>query len=146
MAGAQITEVGAVWPPSILGIRQDIRIFRTPRPGPGVAATFMYRGQLDTSPAQAGSYSIFVMGEQVGEEVVPTYADFRRGSTDGKWAPRFLGQLDWDADGSDEVALELYGDGIRGFRLLERTSEGFVTSLEVACGPTAVGSAEAGAP
>lgn len=132
MAGNIINEVGAVWPPSILGIRRDIRLFQGPA-GLGVAASFLYRDQLDTSAPPAGSWSIFVMGEERPDSVHITYGDFRRSGTDGKEAPRFLARLDWDADGEDEVALELFGDGQRSFRLLERDGDAFVDALNVRC-------------
>lgn len=132
LAGNIISEAGAVWPPSILGIRRDIRLFEG-EAGLAVAASFLYRDRLDTSPPPAGSYSIFVMGEERPDSVHSTYSDFHRSGTDGKLAPRFLGQLDWDGDGRDEVVLELLSDARRGFRLLERTDDGFVNALEVTC-------------
>jgi hypothetical protein len=133
MAGNIINEVGAVWPPSILDVRRDIRLFQGPT-GLGVAASFLYRDQLNTSAPPAGSWSIFVMGEERPDSVHMTYGDFHRSGTDGKEAPRFLARLDWDEDGEDEVALELFGDGQQSFRLLERDGDVFVDALNVRCG------------
>ncbi|MDH3222503.1 MAG: hypothetical protein OEO23_02210 [Gemmatimonadota bacterium] len=136
MAGNLINEVGAVWPPSILGIRRDIQLFRGPD-RLGVAASFLYRDRLDTSPPPAGSYSIFVMGEERPDSVHQTYGDFHRSGTDGKRAPRFLAQLDWDRDGDDEVVLEVFTEGQRGFRVLERDGDIYVDVLDVLCTPPA---------
>ncbi|MGI9626263.1 MAG: hypothetical protein ACR2QM_05460 [Longimicrobiales bacterium] len=133
MAGNLINEVGAVWPPSVLGIRRDIRLFRAEE-GLGVAASFLYRDQLDTGAPPAGSYSIFVLGEERPDSIHATYTDFHRSGTDGKLAPRLIGQLDWDGDGEDEVALALLSQGRRGFRLLDRAGDVFVDALEVGCG------------
>ena len=66
-----------------------------------------------------------------------TYTDFRRGGTAGKLAPRFLGHLDWDNDGEDEVVLELIGDGQRTFRILERTADTYQPILDTQCAPVA---------
>ena len=136
MAGNIIGEVGAVWPPSVLGIRRDIRLFRGAT-GLGVAASFLYRDRLDTSPPPAGSYSIFVLGEERSDSVHLTYGDFHRSGTDGKAAPRFLAQMDWDGDGEDEVVLEVFREGRRGFRLLERDGDEFVEAFELTCDGTA---------
>lgn len=136
MALEQISERGAVWPPSILGIRRDISLFHHTDSTTGVAATFLYRDQLNTDPAPAGSYSIFVMGEERGEGIAATYSEFQRGSTNGKLAPRFLGQLDWDQDGQQEVVLELLSEGQRTFRVLERDPDAFRSVLATTCGPS----------
>ena len=133
MAGNMINGEGAVWPPSVIGIRRDIQLFHAPD-GLGVAATFLYRDRLDTSPPPAGSYSIFVMGEERPDSVHQTYGDFHRSGTDGKQAPRFLTSLDWDQDGEDEVILQVYSDGQQGFRLLEREGDVYTDALDVACG------------
>lgn len=133
MAGNMINAEGAVWPPSVIGIRRDIQLFQGPE-GLGVAASFLYRDRLDASPPPAGSYSIFVMGEERPDSVHQTYGDFHRSGTDGKQAPRFLASLDWDRDGDDEVVLEVFTEGQRGYRLLERDGAQYADALEVTCG------------
>ncbi|NNF28801.1 MAG: hypothetical protein HKN73_16370 [Gemmatimonadetes bacterium] len=133
MAGNMINGEGAVWPPSVIGIRRDIQLFHGPD-GLGVAASFLYRDRLDASPSPAGSYSIFVMGEERPDSVHQTYGDFHRSGTDGKQAPRYLASLDWDRDGESEVVLEVFAEGQRSYRLLERDGAQYVDALDVVCG------------
>ena len=132
MAGNMINEEGAVWPPSVIRIRRDIQLLSGPE-GLGVAASFIYRDLLDLSPAAAGSYSIFVMGEERPDSVHQTYGDFHRSGTEGKQAPRYLASLDWDRDGEDEVVLEIYTEGQRNYRLLEREGAVYADALDVVC-------------
>ncbi|MEX2470666.1 MAG: hypothetical protein WEA34_00700 [Gemmatimonadota bacterium] len=136
---AALPRVGAPWPANgMLPVRRDIRAFR---PGgdatPSFAASFVVGDTLDTSGPSPTSYSLFLMADQGPQGFRETYLTYRT-AEEGKAAPRFFGHLDWDEDGSDEVLLEVFGEGRRGYVALERGADGLWTrSFGSACPHTA---------
>ena len=131
-----ITSVGALWPVSVLGIRQDVQMFRA-RPGgaPTVVATFVYADDLGVGPATRGAYSVFLVSDDDdGTGYRGTYADYRLFSRDGKGSARYFDHLDVDGDGSDEIVLEVMGEDSMWLSTLGRQGESWVEEYHDPCG------------
>lgn len=120
-----LPRVGAPWPTNgMLPVRRDIQAFRIADDDrPSFAASFVVRDALDTSAAAAGAYALFLMADQGSGTFRETFLWYRP-ANQGKAAPRYLGHLDWDRDGQDEVLLEVFGEGLRGYLALERGANG----------------------
>ena len=130
-----IPSVGALWPVSVLGIRQDVQMFRA-RPGgaPTVVATFVYADDLAVGPAALGAYSVFLASDDDGTGYRSTYVDYRLFSRDGKGAARYFDHLDVDGDGSDEVVLEVMGEESMWLAMLGRQGGSWVEEYRDPCG------------
>jgi hypothetical protein len=131
-----IPAVGALWPVSVLGIRQDVQMFRA-RPGgePTVVATFVYADELAVGPASRGAYSVFLASDDDGGGgYTGTYVDYRLFSRDGKGSPRYFDHLDVDGDGSDEMVLEVMGEDSMWLSTLGRQGEAWVEEYRDPCG------------
>ena len=139
LATAAVPQVGAPWPPSLLEIRADLKVFR-PRAGdpPVVMATFVYQDQLRLGPAPANAYSLLVLGEPVGAAAEPTYelsyVWYRPVGTEGKGSPRYFSHADWDQDGEAEVLLEVLGERERWWAALDRRGGGWEMAFQDPCG------------
>jgi hypothetical protein len=130
-----IPTVGALWPVSVLGIRQDVQMFRA-RPGgtPTVVATFAYADELSVGPAARGAYSVFLASDDDGTGYRGSYVDYRLFSRDGKGSARYFDHLDVDGDGSDEMVLEFMGENSTWLSVLGRQGESWVEKYRDPCG------------
>jgi hypothetical protein len=131
-----IPTVGALWPVSVLGIRQDVQMFRT-RPGgsPTVVATFIYADDLGVGPAATGAYSVFLASDDDdGTGYRGTYVDYRLFSRDGKGSARYFDHLDVDGDGRDEIVLEVMGEDSMWLSTLGRQGGSWVEEYRDPCG------------
>jgi hypothetical protein len=140
---AALPRVGAPWPGTgMLPVRRDIQAFRPlGDQSPSFAVSFVVGDGLDTSPAGPSSYALFLVADQTARGFTERYL-FYQGSDDSKAAPRFFGHLDWDGDGADELLLEVFGEGSRGYVALERGPDGdWLPSFASAC-PHTVGATE----
>ena len=130
-----IPSVGALWPISVLGIRQDVQMFRaTPNGAPTVVATFVYADDLRVGPAALGAYSVFLASDDDGVGYRRTYVDYRLFSRDGKGAARYFDHLDVDGDGSDEMVLEVMGEDAMWLSMLGRQGGSWVEEYRDPCG------------
>jgi len=127
--------VGAVWPPSLLDIRQDLQILDLPGgEAPAVLATFVYQDRLQVGPASEDAYGLLVMGEPRGGGFDLAFTWYRPVGTQGKGVPRYFSRLDWDQDGDDEIILEVLGSESRWFAGLDRGADGWQTVYQDPCG------------
>lgn len=135
LASEAIPRLGAAWPPDgVLSTRVDIQAFQmVGAPREAIAATFMYRDQLETSAAADGAYSLFLMGQESVERYEPAYIWYRPVDSEGKGAPRYFDHLDWDGDGTEEVLLEVFGSERRWFAGLAQRSGTWVRTSEDSC-------------
>jgi hypothetical protein len=130
-----IPTVGALWPVSVLGIRQDVQMFRArPRGAPTVVATFVYADELSVGPAARGAYSVFLASDDGGTGYRGSYVDYRLFSRDGKGSARFFDHLDVDGDGSDEMVLEFMGENSMWLAALGRQGVSWVEKYRDPCG------------
>jgi hypothetical protein len=139
-AGEAIPRNQASWPAEgLVAARQDIRAFQPAgAAGPAVAATFMYRDQLAVARPQSGAYALFVLGSRRGGEYVEDFAWYRAADEEGKGAPRYFDQLDWDGDGDAEILLEVLGAERRWFAALGRRDGRWTPTFQDACGTGSV--------
>ena len=132
--------LGAPWPANgMLPVRRDIQAFRPlGDQSPSFAVSFVVGDALDTSPPDASSYALFIIADQGAQGFTQRFLFFRDSGEEPKAAPRFFGHLDWDRDGADELLLEVFGDGSRGYMALEREPDGrWFSSFASACAHTA---------
>lgn len=136
IAGAAIPRVGAARPPlGVLDARQHIQAFHlSGAVGASIAATFMFQDQLAVSSPGQGAYALFVIGEDVGGSYEEAFVWHRAVDTDGKGAPRYFDHLDLDADGSDEILLDVFGSNRRWFAGLGLRNGTWVRTFQDSCG------------
>jgi len=136
LASEVIPSVGAEWPPSILDSRTDIHAFQLPgEPRQAIAATFLHRDRMITSPPEPGAYSLFVMGDATSGTYEISYMWYRLAESQGKGVPRYLDHIDWNGDGSEEILLEMFGSEDRWFTGLARQDGRWIRSFEDSCNP-----------
>jgi len=135
LGAAAVPRVGATWPSGgMLETRRDMQAFR-PRDAEwtSIAASFVIADRLNTSAAAPGAYSLFLMAEERPTGFQETFVWYRS-ADEGKAAPRLFQHFDWDGDGADEVLLEVFGEGRRGWVALERADQGsWEVSYRSAC-------------
>jgi hypothetical protein len=139
-AGDALPRYSATYPADgLVAARQDIRVFQpTGSPGPAVAATFMYRDQLQVSTASQGAYALFVLGSLRAGEYQEDFAWYSPADAGVKGAPRYFDHLDWDGDGDTEVLLEVLGSERRWFAAVGRRDGRWVQTFQDSCGPGSV--------
>ena len=135
LAQTAIMQRNALWPDDLDDARADLAVTRS---GPGsdaaVAATFMFRDRLAVEdPRTPVAYSLFVMGTPRETRYGLDYVWYRRVGDDGKGAPRFFQQFDWDGDGRSEVLLEVLGTNSRWPVVLEATDGEWSATYEAGC-------------
>lgn len=124
LGGAAVSRVGATWPAGgMLEIRRNMQAFR-PQDAEwtSIAISFVVADGLNTSAAGPGAYSLFLMAEERPTGFRETFVWYRS-AEEGKAAPRLFQHADWDGDGADEVLLEVFGEGRRGWVALERADQ-----------------------
>ncbi len=135
LAGEVITEAGARWPATtVLDIRRDIQAVLLDGRDDAFAATFVNLDGLTVGAAPSQAYSLFLFGVAAEGGYEPAFSWFRNYARDGKAAPRFLANLDWDEDSSDELLLEVSGVDTRWFMVAERSGPRWEVSYEDTCG------------
>jgi len=139
LATTAVPRVGAPWPPSLLDIRQDLRVFQLQAgEDPAVMATFLYQDRMSVGPAPGASYSLLVLGEPTPSsgdaEFDLAYAWFRPVGAEGKGAPRFFSHMDWDGDGEAEILLEVLGAETRWWAALDRDGGRWTLAFQDPCG------------
>lgn len=124
LSAAALPRVGASWPSGgMLGTRRDIQAFRPlDADVPSIAASFVISDGLNTLAPASGAYALFLMAEQRPAGFQETFLWYRP-AAQGKAVPRLFQHLDWDGDGADEVLLEVFGEGRRGWVGLERNAD-----------------------
>ncbi len=143
LAQRAIMSESALWPDDLGQARADLAVSPlAPGADPALMATFMFRDRLAVEdPATPVAYSLFVLGERRDNRFFLDYTWYRRVGDDGKGAPRFFQQFDWDGDGSPEILLEVMGTTARWPAVLEQDGDEWTISYEAACDP---GAGEAG--
>ena len=136
-----IPSVGAPWPPSVLGIRRDVQVFRTnPTEAPTVVATFVNQDSIIVGQAPRESYSVFLIAsDSDGSGYQTTYSDYRLASRDGKGVARYFDHLDVDQDGSPEIVLEVMGKTSMWLSTLSRRGGAMTETYWDPCGLPAPG-------
>jgi hypothetical protein len=139
LAQTAIMQQSALWPDDLDDARADLVVTRTgPDVEPSVASTFMFRDRLAVEdPGTPVAYSLFVLGSPRAARYGIDYVWYRRVGDDGKGAPRFFQQFDWDGDGRSEVLLEVLGASSRWAAVLENADGEWSAVYEAGCDPEA---------
>jgi hypothetical protein len=139
LAQTAIMQESALWPDNLDAARADLAVTRADPDGePFVAATYMFRDRLAVEdPGTPVAYSLFVLGSPRAARYGLDHVWYRRVGDDGKGAPRFFQQFDWDGDGRTETVLEVLGAAHRWPAVLESGEAGWSAVFEAGCDPEA---------
>ncbi len=135
LAQTAIMRQSALWPDDLAQARADLAVTRLrPEAPPTVLATFMFRDRLAVEdPGTPVAYGLLVVGDQRDGNYLLDHTWYRRIGDDGKAAPRFVQQFDWDADGNPEVLLEVMGTEARWPAVLEWADDEWSVVYEEGC-------------
>lgn len=136
LGAALLNRLEAPWPADLLESRGDIQVFR-PEGGdgePAIAATFLFRDDLEVGEAPPSAWSIFYIAEPGADGYDTDFVWYRTAGEEGKGAPRFFEHADWDGDGREDVLLELLGRDSRWFAALARGPDGWSRTFQDPCG------------
>lgn len=135
LAQTAIMRESALWPDDLAQARADLAVTRlAPDADPTVVATFMFRDRLAVEdPGTPVAYGLLVVGSQTEDRYLLDHTWYRRIGDDGKAAPRFVQQFDWDADGHPEVLLEVMGTEARWPAVLEWVDGEWSVAYEAGC-------------
>jgi hypothetical protein len=140
LAGEALNQAAARWPPALQDIRQDLRVIQlSQEEGPAVMASFLYQDRLAVSQAPDDAYSLLILGEPRGARWERTFTWFRPVAEQGKGAPHFFSQLDWDGDGAHEILLEVFGADARWWAGLDREDGTWRAVFQDSCGTRGAG-------
>jgi hypothetical protein len=136
LAQTAIMREGALWPDDLGQARADLAITGIGAEAtPMVAATFMFRDRLAVEdPGTPVAYGLFVLGSLQQDRYLLDYTWYRRVGDDGKAAPRFFQQFDWDGDQNPELLLEVMGTDSRWPAVLEQVDGEWSVAYEAGCG------------
>lgn len=135
LAQTAIMRQSALWPDDLGQARADLDVTRAGAEGsPTVAATFMFRDRLAVEdPGTPVAYGLFVLGSLQQDRYLLDYTWYRRVGDDGKGAPRFFQQFDWDGDQNPEMLLEVMGVSSRWPAVLELVDGEWSVAYEAGC-------------
>ena len=134
LAAEVIPQIGASWPSSLVAARGDLHALRTANGQPAVSTTFMFRDRMRIQPAEARSYSLYLLATSQGGQYGAAYVWYREAAREGKGTPRYLQELDWDGDGKTELLLEVVGERSRWTAVVEERDDEWTRTFENACG------------
>lgn len=136
LAQTAIMRQSALWPDDLGQARADLAVTRAGGDAPPtVAATFMFRDRLAVEdPGTPVAYGLFVLGSLREDRYLLDYSWYRRVGDDGKAAPRFVQQFDWDGDQNPEMLLEVMGTDTRWPAVLEEVDGEWSLVYEAGCG------------
>lgn len=145
VAAVVFNRLGAPWPAGLVESRGDIQVFRPggAAPRPSIAATFLFRDDLEIGAAPASAWAIFFIAEPGADRYDSDFVWYRTAGEEGKGAPRFWEHADWDGDSAEEILLEVLGRDSRWFAALERRADGWARTYQDPCGAPEVQAAAA---
>lgn len=113
-----IPRVQAPWPPSIPEIRRDYAPFPLGDGSTGLAASFVYSGDLEVGEAPPLAYSLFFVAAERDGAFQPVLSWYQRVREGGKAFPRFVASMDVPGVDSPDLVLETFGAEHRWFTVL----------------------------
>jgi hypothetical protein len=113
-----IPRVQAPWPPSIPEIRRHYAPFPLPDGQTGLAASFVYAGELEVGEAPPLAYSLFYLAREEAGTFRPALSWYQRVREGGKAFPRFLASHDVRDTGAPDVLLQTFGEEDTWFTVL----------------------------
>lgn len=137
LAAEVIPQIGAIWPSSMIEARGDLQALLQADGAAAVSTTFLFRDQMRVQPAQASSYSLYLLATPEGERYRTSYVWYREAAREGKGAPRYFQHMDWDGDGKTEVLLEVLGERHRWNAVVQEKGGAWTRTFEDPCGGAA---------
>ena len=133
-------QLGAEQPANMLNTRFDMRAFRPNGADPSMfAVTHLIRDRLQVERPPPSAFSLFVLGvpNATATGFDAGFVWHRRVDRQGKGAPRFYEQLDWDGDGQTEILLEVLGESNRWTAVVDQRAGEWTLIFEDPCGASA---------
>lgn len=129
-----IPQVQAPWPPSIPQIRRHHAPFPLGDGTTGLAASFVYDGELEVGPVPELAYSLFYLADLEGGAFRPRFSWYQRVRESGKAFPRMLVAHDVMGTGDPDVLLETFGEEHSWYVILGRRGDRWQTLFQDPCG------------
>jgi hypothetical protein len=137
-----IQRAGVPWPPSIPDILVDQRGVSLPGGETGLAATFVFGGDMALGRVPASGYGLFVLARPAEAGAWTPIWIWHQMVRDGKAFPRVLAEGGLHPDRGPELLLEVFGEDDRWLALLGEDAEGWSLLYQDPCGdPPARGAA-----
>jgi hypothetical protein len=133
-----LADVGAERPANFLDTRWDMQAIRLAgEDAPMFAVSHLIRDRMRIERPPPSAFSLFMLGVPSGEGYEAGFVWYRPVSRQGKGAPRFFEQMDWDGDSEAEVLLEVLGEEHRWFAAVDRRGGEWTLVHEDPCGAAA---------
>ena len=133
-----LAQLGSERPADFLNTRFHMQAFRPAGQDPPMfAVTHLIRDRLQIERPPPTAFSLFLLGVpgQAGYEA--GFVWHRQVARQGKGAPYFFEQMDWDGDGQTEVLLEVLGERQRWTAVVQQRGGEWTLVHEDPCGASA---------
>lgn len=117
-----ILQNGLPRPRSWGGAQRDLQAIEImPGGNPEMATTYLVGDSLAAGPGDPQGYSVFYIADyETRRGYTPIYSEVHNYSQGGKLAPRFVDYLDWNANGGEEILVEMYRPDGSGYKVLSQ--------------------------
>jgi hypothetical protein len=133
-----LAQLGAEQPSNLLNTRFDMHAFRPAGEDPPLfAVTHLVRDRLQIERPPPSASSLFLIGVPSGSGYRAGFVWHREVARQGKGAPFFFEQMDWDKDGQAEVLLEVLGERTRWLAAVDQKAGQWTLVHEDPCGAAA---------
>jgi hypothetical protein len=133
-----LAQLGAEQPANLLNTRFDMHAFRPAGEDPPLfAVTHLVRDRLQIERPPPSAFSLFIIGVPSGSGYSAGFVWHREVARQGKGAPFFYEQMDWDKDGQTEVLLEVLGERSRWLAAVDQRAGKWTLVHEDPCGVAA---------
>lgn len=142
LARFTIQRAGVPWPPSIPEILKDQRGVSLPGGEVGLAATYVFGGELELGRVPPSAYGLFVVARPSDTGGWTPLWIWHQMVREGKAFPRVLAEGGLNPDRAPELLLEVYGEDQRWLALVGEDADGWTLLYQDPCGdPPAPGAA-----
>lgn len=142
LARFTIQRAGVPWPPSIPEILKEQRSVALPGGEIGLAATYVFGGELELGRVPASGYGLFVVSHPSETGGWTPLWIWHQMVRQGKAFPRVLAEGGLDPERAPELLLEVFGEDRRWLALVGEDADGWTLLYQDPCGdPPASGAA-----
>jgi hypothetical protein len=133
-----LAQLGGERPADLLNTRFHMQAFRPAGQDPPMfAVTHLIRDRLLIERPPPTAFSLFLLGVPTESGYRAGFSWYRQVARQGKGAPYFFEQMDWDGDGQAEVLLEVLGERQRWTAVVEQRNGEWTLVHEDPCGAAA---------
>jgi hypothetical protein len=138
LPSAVLARLGAEQPSDFLNTRFHMQAFQPAGEGPAMfAVTHLIRDRLQIERPPPTASSLFLLGVPGQTGYQAGFVWHRQVARQGKGAPYFFEQLDWDGDGQTEVLLMVLGERQRWTAAVDQRGGQWTLVHEDPCGAAA---------